>query len=228
MKIDIWSDVVCPWCYIGKRRFDQALVNLRSGSEIGDPIEDVVDSIEISYRAFQLDPQAPVGDVTPVREVYARKFGGPDRARAIFAHLTEAAAHDNIEFAFDIALRANTVNAHRLLWRARVRYGYAVQAALKESLMAAYFTNGENIGDPEVLARTVSEVWPDDVDVDDVRSFLERGEGRDEVVQDLAEAATRGITGVPTYLIDGQWAIPGAQDTDTFERVLRRVLTRQQ
>lgn len=226
MKIEIWSDVVCPWCYIGKRRFDRALENLRSGSNSGPALGADVDTIEISYRAYQLDPQAPVGSAVPVREVYARKFGGPERAQSIFDHLSSVAAADGITFDFDIAQRANTVDAHRLLWKAGLDLGFSGQSALKERLLAAYFTEGRNIADHGVLAAAAARCWPGPVDEDSFRTFLEGDSGRGEVMQEMAEAATRSITGVPTYLIDGQWAIPGAQDVETFERVLRRVLER--
>jgi predicted DsbA family dithiol-disulfide isomerase len=226
VKIEIWSDVVCPWCYIGKRRFDRALDNLRQDPEIGE--SGAVDRIDIVYRAYQLDPTAPSGSATPVRDVYARKFGGPERAQAIFEQLTEVAAAEDIAFDFDIAVRANTMAAHRLLWKTGTEFGYQVQARLKETLMAAYFTHGEDLGSITVLARCVALVWPTQPSEQDIAAFLDSDEGRAEVTIELVEAASHGITGVPTYLIDGQWAIPGAQDTETFERVLRRVLERQQ
>lgn len=226
MKIEIWSDVVCPWCYIGKRRFDRALENVRTGSTGGEPLGAAVDAIEITYCAYQLDPQAPLGSTVPVREVYARKFGGPERARAIFEHLASVAADDQIVFDFDIAQRANTIDAHRLLWKAGRDHGYAGQSELKEELLAAYFTRGRNVADHSVLAEAALAARPGSADRDALLAFLASDEGRAEVMQDMAEAAARGITGVPTYLIEGQWAIPGAQDTDTFERVLRRALER--
>lgn len=226
MKVEIWSDVVCPWCYIGKRRFDRALENLRTGSENGPALGADVDHIEISYRAYQLDPQAPRGSAIPVREVYARKFGGPDRAQAIFDHLSSVAANDGIEFDFAIARRANTIDAHRLLWKAGHELGFSGQSTLKELLLAAYFTHGQNIADHDVLATIAAQCWQSSATEAEFHEFLGSGAGRGEVMQDMAEAATRGITGVPSYLIEGQWAIPGAQDTETFERVLRRVLER--
>lgn len=224
MRIEIWSDVVCPWCYIGKRRFDRAMENLRHGSAAGEALGDAVDDIEVIYRAYQLDPQAPLGSTTPVREVYARKFGGPDRAQAIFDHLQSSASADGITFAFDIAQRANTLDAHRLLWKTGRDHGYATQSAVKERLLDAYFTRGRNIADHSVLVDVAAQSWP--TGGDDVSSFLSGDEGRGDVIEELARAASQGITGVPTYLIDGQWAIPGAQETETFERVLRRVLDR--
>src|SRR6187431_3514883 len=105
MQVEIWSDVVCPWCYIGKRRFERAV------AEVADDIE-----VRAVYRPYQLDPSAPRGASVPVVEAYARKFGGPERAEQILDHVTRIAADDGIEFRMDRALRANTLLAHRLLW----------------------------------------------------------------------------------------------------------------
>ncbi len=224
MRIDIWSDVVCPWCYIGKRRFDRAIDQLSS------EIPDLTHRLDIVYRAYQLDPTAPVGSATPVRDVYSRKFGGPERADAIFEQLTATAAADDIVFDFPSALRANTSLAHRLLWDAHQRFGYSGQSVLKEALMAAYFTHGRNIGDVDTLVDIARSALPSGDSAaaaeDDLHAFLSSDRGSQEVLADMHEASTNGITGVPTYVIDSQWAIPGAQDTETFLRVLRRTLER--
>lgn len=224
MRIDIWSDVVCPWCYIGKKRFDRAL------SRLSEDVSDLSASVDITYRAYQLDPTAPVGRSTPVRDVYARKFGGPERADAIFEQMTATAATEGIQFDFPRALRANTSLAHRLLWWSHQQFGYAGQSALEEQLMAAYFSHGRDVGDVDTLIDiTVSTLTDFDGEVarvDAVREFLLSDRGVDNVQADIDEAAAEGITGVPTYVIDGQWAIPGAQDSETFERVLRRALER--
>lgn len=218
--------MVCPWCYIGKRRFDRAL------DQLAAEIPDVQDMIEIVYRAYQLDPTAPVGQPTPVRDVYARKFGGYERAEAIFEQMTTTAADEGIRFDFSSALRANTSRAHRLLWWTLQEHGAATQAALKEDIMAAYFTHGRDVGDIDTLAEiaharlSAVEQIHQDVSLDSVREFLISDLGEAEVRADIAEAAANGITGVPTYVVDGQWAIPGAQDSDTFARVLRRTLER--
>ena len=223
MRIDIWSDVVCPWCYIGKNRFDRALSRLSEEFDLSE-------SIDITYRAYQLDPTAPIGRPTPVRDVYARKFGGPERADAIFEQMTATAAAEGVQFDFPRALRANTSLAHRLLWWSHQEFGYQGQSRLKEYLMAAYFTHGRDIGDNETLSdiamSAVSGLAGSDLAIENVREFLESGRGAEQVKADLDEAASNGITGVPTYVIDGQWAIPGAQDSETFERVLRRALER--
>lgn len=212
LRVEIWSDVVCPWCYIGKRRFDAAV------AAIGDDL-----TVEITYRAYQLDPTASPGRTEPVRGVYERKFGGPEQAERIIAHVSGIAAESGIAFAMDRALRANTLLAHRLLWRASRPDSPVTQAVLKERLLAAYFSEGRDIGDPDTLADICAALG---VDRSDTLAFLESDEGRDDVAAEIEAAAELGITAVPTYVIDGQWSIPGAQDSDTFERVLRRLAER--
>jgi len=218
MRIEIWSDVVCPWCYIGKRRFERALDALTTGPDAVEATFDVV------YRAYQLDPTAPKSGSTPVREAYAKKFGGPDRADAIISQLTETAAADGLAFRMDIAQRSNTVLAHRLLWLAGTRHGSDVQHLLKERLLRAYFMEGRNVGETSTLVSIAAEVLPETSD--ELSTFLDSDQGIGEVAEEVAMAVSHGITGVPTYVINGQWAIPGAQDSDTFERVLRRALER--
>jgi predicted DsbA family dithiol-disulfide isomerase len=154
---------------------------------------------------------------TPVREVYARKFGGPERANEIIDHVSSIAASCGIEFHLDRAVRANTLLAHRLLWFAE-RHG--VQIDVKEQLLQAYFTDGRNVGDPDVLVDVGRGVGLDDADVS---AFLASDEGRAEVMADVATAMSMDITAVPTFVFDGTWVVPGAQEVETFERVLERV-----
>jgi predicted DsbA family dithiol-disulfide isomerase len=209
IQVEIWSDVVCPWCYIGKRRFERAV------DELDGEIQ-----LDIVYRPYQLDPTASPGKSQPVFEAYARKFGGPEQATAILARVTEAAAGDGLGFRMDRALRANTLLAHRLLWLAEQPESPVPQQALKERFLQAYFIDGLNIGDPDVLADCAAEVGFDRAAVSE---FLESDQGRSEVASYLEQAADNGISAVPTYVINGQWAIPGAQDTETFVNVLRRL-----
>ena len=213
MLVEVWSDVVCPWCYIGKRRFASALAELAD-----DPTFDA--DVEIVYRAYQLDPKAPPGTTMSVVDTYARKFGGPERAEAIIEHLTSTAAADGLEFHLEQAQRANTRDAHRLLWYAEHHGPAGTQDAVKERLLSAYFTRGRNVGDTDVL---VEEAVAAGLDGDAVRHFLDSDEGRAEVEADLAFAAEHGISAVPTYVIDRRWSIPGAQDPDVFVQVLRRL-----
>ncbi len=209
VSVEIWSDVVCPWCYIGKRRFEKAVAMLA----------DEVD-IEIVYRAYQLDPTASPGTATPVVEGYARKFGGPERAAQIIDHVSTVAAEEGLDFRMDRALRANTLLAHRLLWLAAAT-GH--QLALEERLLKAYFTDGLDIGDTDVLSACATEVG---MPGDRVRAFLDSDDGLAEVRAELAFAAEAEITAVPTFVIDGRWSIPGAQDPETFVNVIHRLLER--
>lgn len=224
MQIEIWSDVVCPWCFIGKRRFESALAKVTSGPDA------ITQPIEIVYRAYQLDPTAPAHSSAPVREVYAKKFGGAERADKIISQLTETAALDGIEFRMDIGQRSNTILAHRLLWWTGVNHNYRTQADLKEALLNAYFSEGVNVGDSEQLVSIGTHVIPhnssDEEFAEVLRSFFASDSGKGEVAEELATAISHGITGVPTYVINGQWSIPGAQDAETFERVLRRTAER--
>jgi len=207
MKVEIWSDVVCPWCYIGKRRFESALQQYRDATG---------DDVEVVYRPFMLDPRAPA-EAQPVREVYEKKFGGPAMAEQILARVTGEAAGEGLEFRMDIALRANTLSAHRLLVLAE-REGH--QIALKERLMRAYFIEGTDIGDRETLVALATEVG---LDPETARAWLAGDGGRDEVADSLEFAAANGLTSVPTYVFDRRIAVPGAQEAETFVRVMERV-----
>jgi predicted DsbA family dithiol-disulfide isomerase len=231
MNVEIWSDVVCPWCYIGKRRFEAAAERFREAH----PDE----PLDVRYRAFLLDPRAPVGESQPVRDAYARKFGGPEAADAIMARLTDEAATEGLEFHLDIAKRSNTVMAHRLLVLAdELARGEAggngdgdgarpdvdpeLQLKLKERFLSAYFVEGEAIGDPEVLIELSSEVG---IDREVARQWLESGQGRDEVADQLEMAAGTGLGGVPTFVFDRKISVEGAQDPNTLFLVMERALT---
>ena len=208
MRVEIWSDVICPWCYIGKRRFETALEGFEAR-----------DDVEVVFRPYQLDPTASPGKAMPVREAYARKFGGWERADEIMAHLTGVAAQSGIEFHLEKAQRANTLLAHRLLWLAEHE---GDQAGLKERLLQAYFIDGENVGDPDTLARLALDAG---LPAESVRNVLEGDAGLAEVREQLEQAQAMGITAVPTYVFDGRWTVPGAQDPEVFVAVLNRVRT---
>jgi predicted DsbA family dithiol-disulfide isomerase len=211
IDVEVWSDVVCPWCFIGKRRFERA-------------VADVADEIEVrwTYRPYQLDPTASPGKATPVIEGYAKKFGGPERAAQIIEQVTAVAAGEGLEFRMDRALRANTLLAHRLLWLTEAT-GH--QHAMKERLLQAYFHDGLDIGDPGVLAGCAADIG---LEREAVRAFLDSDDGVAEVQTMLQFAAEHEITAVPTFVIAGapggqSWMVPGAQDAEVFASVLRRL-----
>jgi predicted DsbA family dithiol-disulfide isomerase len=206
VKVDIWSDVVCPWCYIGKHRFEAALAGFAGR-----------DAVEVTYRSFQLDPTAPPGVATPVAEAYARKFGGPEEAARIIDRVTRVAATAGLDLRLDRAQRANTFLAHRLLWWAGQ---HGRQVAMNERLLQAYFVEGWNVGDPDTLAELAGDVG---LDPAVVGRFLASDGGTTEVHAELRQAAEAGITAVPTFVFDERWVVPGAQDVDVFARVLERV-----
>jgi predicted DsbA family dithiol-disulfide isomerase len=213
VRIEIWSDVVCPWCYIGKRRFETALDNIQRNG--------ITEPIEVIYRSYQLDPHAPVTGTTAVVDAYAKKFGGQERAEQILTHLTSVAASDGLIFNMDRALRANTILSHRILHWALSTYGPDTQAEVKEAFLQAYFTLGVNIGDLEELLSICGAL---DLDSEALRIWIEQGHGLEEVRADFEGAALRDITAVPTYVINDQFMIPGAQDVELFERILTKML----
>lgn len=211
LTVEIWSDVVCPWCYIGKRRFETAAAQLR----------DEVD-LQVVFRPYQLDPTASPGTPQPVIEAYAKKFGGHERATEIIDHVTEIAAGEGLTFHMDKALRANSMLAHRLLFLAERT---DQQYELKERLLKAYFVDGLDIGNPDALADCATEVG---MEPGAVRAFLASDDGVTEVQAMLRIAAEAEITAVPTFVFDGRWSVPGAQDAETFVNVIRRLLQRKE
>ena len=215
MSIEIFSDVICPWCYIGKRRLDRALTTL--GDDPDFPGADVV------LRPFQLDPRAPRGPGRPALEAYARKFGGIERAEQLVARVTSIARAEGLEFHLERAVRPNTADAHRLLWWALRTAGPTVQVALNDDLMAAYFTDGADLGDPEVLVERAGRCG---LDSDDARAALADEEGVEALAVGLRHAEELGITAVPTFVLNSRWSIAGAQETQYFVEVLRQVASR--
>lgn len=209
VQVEIFSDVVCPWCYIGKTRFDEALRRLGT------------DDISVTFSPYQLDPTAPLDGPTPVLEAYAKKFGGADKARAIIEHVSATAARDGLTFAMDRALRANTRPAHRLLLAAGEAADPSTQRVLYDLLFAGYFSEGADIGNRETLRDYAVRAGIDDATI---TAALDGDHYDGMLVERLERAAALGITAVPTFVIDDRWSIPGAQDVEFFERTLVRLL----
>jgi predicted DsbA family dithiol-disulfide isomerase len=200
VDIEIWSDVVCPWCYIGKTRLEQALA-------------DYPGEVNLRWRAFQLDPGA-TSEGQPLAKAMVHKFGGEQRAQQIFAHTAATAAQDGLDLHFEDAIAANTFDAHRLIWLAGE---HGKQAEVVQALHAAHFTDGLDLGDREVLARIGAEHGLD------AAAFLTSEAGAAEVAADLQEAAELGVSSVPTFVIDGRYAVSGAQTADVFRQVFAEV-----
>ncbi len=216
VRVEVWSDVVCPWCYIGKRRFATGLDQAREQLAASD----VDVEFEVTYHPFQLDPTAAPGASGPVVDAYAKKFGGIERAEAIIANVSATAAEAGLDFDMARALRANTLLAHRLIWWAGQPGSPVRQDDMNERLLKAYFVDGLHIGDPDVLAECACSIGADRAAV---AAFLASDTGQAEVEAELAHAHDNGITAVPTYVIDGRWAIPGAQEPETFAQVLTKM-----
>ncbi len=205
MRIDIYSDTVCPWCYLGKRRFELAM----AARPQYEP--------RVTWRPFELNPEIPSEGVDRAGYL-AAKLGGPQRLAEGEAELLPKGEISGIQFRFDlITLMPNTRRSHLLIAHA-ARSGR--QAAVKERVMRAYFEEGCDIGELEELVRLGIEAGLTEYDI---RSALILREGQDGVVAAERHAAVLGITGVPTFIFDGQYTISGAQEAGTFTRVLDQV-----
>ncbi len=211
MRIDIWSDVICPWCYLGKRRFERALAQLPWADEV-----------EVHWHAYLLDPTA-TAEPKDLREAIDRKYG-PGSFDGMTKRLTALGAPEGIEYRFDRALRVSTVDAHRLLAWAWEVGGATAQGELKERLLRAYFTDGANVADHATLARIAAEAGLDAAVAGEVLGAS--GAYRDQVLADLQAAMDREITGVPAFIVAERLMIPGAQEVDTFVNVLERARAR--
>lgn len=208
MQIEIWSDVVCPWCYIGTRRLQTALADLPHA-----------DDVEVVYRSFQLDPAAPSEPTETVAESLGRKYGGgPAAGQQMIDRVEAVAAEEGLVFRLGRAQRVGTVDAHRLLHLA-LEDGPATQRALKEELLAAYFTRADNVADHDVLRAAAATVGLDAARVDEV---LAGGAYAEAVEADIRQAAAYGATGVPFFVVDQKYGVSGAQPADTFRQVLQR------
>ena len=206
MQVEIWSDIVCPWCYVGKRRFERALASFEHAG-----------SVAVSYRSFELDPAAPASRSGSHAEHLARKYGmSVEHAEDLDQQMTERAAAEGLDFNFGVMQGGNTFDAHRLLHLAKER---GVQAEMKERLMRATFTDGLPIADKSTLADLAAEVG---VPPGDARDALEGDAYAIAVRRDEEQAARYGITGVPFYVADGKFAISGAQPTEVFQQMLHR------
>jgi predicted DsbA family dithiol-disulfide isomerase len=206
MRIDIWSDVLCPWCYIGKRRLEKALAQFEHADEV-----------ELHWRSFELDPNAPAVRAGDPAERLARKYGiSVDQARNANGRLTALAAAEGLDYRLASTRSGNSFDAHRLIHLAA---GTGHQDEMKERLLSAYLCEELAIGDPEVLYEQAVKVG---LDANRVRQVLDGDQFADEVRADEAEAASREISAVPFFLIDDRFGIPGAQDTETVLAILRR------
>jgi predicted DsbA family dithiol-disulfide isomerase len=206
MQVEIWSDIVCPWCYLGKRRFEQALDTF---SHSGD--------VDVVYRSFELDPSAPSDRTDPVVDVLASKYGmTAGQAQAAQRQMEERARQDGLTFRMDGLRRGNTRDAHRLVHLARAS---GRQEELMERLHRAYFTEQGSIFDHEALTRLAVDAGLDPAEVADV---LSSDRYDDDVTADEMTAQALGATGVPFFVIDRKFGISGAQPAEAITAALNQ------
>ena len=206
MRVEIWSDVVCPWCYIGKRRFESALAEFAHR-----------DQVEVVWRSFELDPAAPAERTEGQAQHLSAKYGvSLERAQEMLDTMTTNAAHEGLDFRFDRMRGGSTFDAHRLIHLAAER---GLQDAVKERLLLATFTEGEPVADVETLVRLAADAG---LDATEAREVLQSDRFADEVRADEQEAQRLGITGVPFFVVDRTYGVSGAQPAEVLREVLEK------
>jgi predicted DsbA family dithiol-disulfide isomerase len=206
MRIDIWSDIVCPWCAIGKAHLDSAIAEFEHADEI-----------EVVWRSFELDPGAPAVRDGDYAAMLARKYGTTMAGgQSMVRQMTDKAADAGLEFHLDRARPGNSFDAHRLVHLAAER---GIQTAVKERLLSGYLSEGEAIGEHETLVRLAGDAG---LDPDEVRDVLASDAYANAVRADESEALQLGVSGVPLFLIDHRLAVPGAQPVEVILQALRR------
>jgi len=207
LVVDVWSDIACPWCHVGKRRLEAALAGFEH-----------CDDVEVRWRAFELNPDAPrVEEARPYAERLAAKYGTSlARGREMIRVMTETAAGDGLDFRFNRIRPGNTFDAHRLVHLAAER---GLADAMKERLFLAYLSEGRAVGERETLLELAGEVG---LDAREVAQVLDGDAHAHEVRRDEAEARALGVGGVPFFLVDGRLGLSGAQPAEVLLGVLRR------
>jgi len=210
VKLEIWSDVICPWCYIGKRRIEAALERFEHADEV-----------EVLWRSFELAPGAPARSRRPMVEQLAAKYGRSiEESHRMLAHMDEVAAAEGLDYHLEETTGGSSFDAHRLI-HAAAGHGRAGEA--KEALLHAYFVERVAVSDHDVLRRVGAQVGLDPAEVDDL---LAGDRFADAVRADEEEAVEMGATGVPFAVVGRTFVLPGAQDADTVVSVLRRAWDR--
>jgi predicted DsbA family dithiol-disulfide isomerase len=205
MRVDIWSDIVCPWCYIGKRHFEQGLAGFAARDEI-----------EVVYHAFELDPSIPAGPGTPILELLAAKYGmSPAQAAQAEASVAAKAEAAGLPFTASRVM-GNTFEAHQLVRLGRER---GVQDQVLQGLYEAYFGQGRPVFQPDELSGLAPSVG---LDPDEAARALADGSYADAVREDEAQAGALGISGVPFTVLDNRYAVSGAQPAEAFAAALDR------
>jgi predicted DsbA family dithiol-disulfide isomerase len=209
LRVDVWSDIACPWCFVGKRRLEAALSAFPHR-----------DAVQVHWHAFELDPAAPpvLGDDVDYAARLAKKYRTtPAQGQAMCDRMTEVAAEDGLSFRFDRIRPGNTFDAHRLI---HLAHEVGKQDAMKERFLAAYLEQGEPIGDHAALTRLATEAGLEEAAV---KRVLESDEFAEEVRGDEAAARTMGVSGVPFFVFERRIGVSGAQPADVLEKVLGEV-----
>ncbi|MCY1158921.1 MAG: DsbA family oxidoreductase [Citricoccus sp.] len=208
MKIEIFSDVACPWCFIGKRRFERALESFEHR-----------DQVEVEWKSYQLDPSLPEHDHRSEVDYLAQTKGMPrEQVTRMLAHVTEQARGEDLEYDFDNLVVANSWKAHRVIQRAKAE-ALQTAEALEEQLFRAHFEQGLDIGDEQVLVRLGTAAGLSQAQV---REALTEDRWETAVKQDLATARALGVTGVPFFVLGRTYGISGAQPTESFTQALQQ------
>ncbi|WP_457965529.1 DsbA family oxidoreductase [Arthrobacter sp. D1-29] len=206
MKIEIWSDVACPWCYIGKRRFEAALAEFPHR-----------DSVDVQWRSYQLDPTLPEHyDGTELDYLSTRKGLAPQQVRQMFDHVAAQARSEGLNYDFDNVVVANSFTAHRLI---RLAAAHGAQDAAKERLLSDHFEHGKDIGSQEYLTALGKDLG---LDAAEVAELFSTDKYADDVRHDFQEARALGVTGVPFFVIDRKFGLSGAQPAETFTAALNQ------
>jgi len=204
ISVDVWSDVACPWCYLGKHRLEEAIA--ASGEEV-----------QVTWHSYQLNPTIPRGEHTPHSEALAKKFNAPvEKIQEMNQRLIDLGAAEGVEYNFDRYVQANTRDAHRVIHYAQAQ---GLGNEMKDRLLRGQFTEGAVVDDVDQLAAMAAEVG---LDAAEVRAMLETDAYDEDVQIDIDEAATAGVKGVPFFVFDRTFAISGAEPVETFLDALKR------
>jgi len=206
MKIEIWSDVMCPFCYIGKHNFEEALEKLPFKNDV-----------EVEWKSFQLDPTLNPSETKTTLEYFKEKKGIPEaQASQMVSQVTQMGQMAGIDFNFEKALITNTFPAHRLIHLAKK---HNLSSEVEEALFEAHFIDGENVGSVDLLVSIAEKLG---IDKEEAQKVLGSDTLDQEVNQDIADAQNNGITGVPFFVLNGKYAVSGAQPVETFVNALQQ------
>ncbi|MBI9113479.1 DsbA family oxidoreductase [Sanguibacter suaedae] len=211
LKVDVWSDIACPWCYIGKRRLEEAAATFR---------ERTGTDVEVEYHSFELSPDTPVDFAGSTVDFLAHHKGMPrDQVATMLEQVTGIARSVGLDYDFDALHHTKTLKGHELLHHAKA---HGLQGEMKERLLRAYFTEGRHVGDLDTLVELAAEVG---LDAEDTREALESGRHAEDVAVDIAQARAYGIQGVPFFVVDSRYGVSGAQEPAVLLDVLERATT---